>query len=466
MNDIDPFILRKSVLRSVLWRLHVWAAIFASPFVLVAALTGLLYVFTPQIEQYLYGHLDHVNIQSEQASLDLALTAATAKSPVGWQLHAISPASQPGETHQFAFVPPALAKDHGSGHSSYIDSSHENTNQFLKPIFGFPKNALVVYVNPYSLQVTGTLEQQQRFAYWAKKLHSSLLQGGSWRWMIEWGASWFLVMLLSGIWLAWPDTFSDLLPKVSVHGRMAWKRWHAAVGLGMSLLSFVIVGTGLTWSQVAGQQVRYLRDMTGQGSPQVPAITRRAEADEKQLISAHEAWISIEKATGGVRMQMLPPNDTNVVWRAAQMERTDPLKRFDLLLDAYSGKVVYLSTWNEQPLFGKATAVGIPFHRAEYGVWNQVLLFIFGASVLFSMTTGWVMVLKRLRKGVGIFPVIQKNAWRTIPLLSVIPFAALLWLMPLLVIGVVLIICYEMIFIVQAHLSPTAKAAESDKSCL
>ena len=57
------------------------------------------------------------------------------------------------------------------------------------------------------------------------------------------------------------------------------------------------------------------------------------------------------------------------------------------------------------------------------------------------------MVLKRLRKGASIFPVIEKNAWRSIPIWTVIPFAALLWLTPLLVIGLVLILFIELIFV-------------------
>jgi hypothetical protein len=57
------------------------------------------------------------------------------------------------------------------------------------------------------------------------------------------------------------------------------------------------------------------------------------------------------------------------------------------------------------------------------------------------------MVLKRLRKGASIFPVIEKNAWRSIPIWIVIPLAAILWLTPLLVIGVVFIICVEAILV-------------------
>ena len=51
--------------RSALWRIHFWAALLASPFALAAALTGLLYVFTPQIEHRLYAHLDQVTPQAQ-----------------------------------------------------------------------------------------------------------------------------------------------------------------------------------------------------------------------------------------------------------------------------------------------------------------------------------------------------------------------------------------------------------------
>ena len=46
--------------RSLLWRIHAWAALIASPFALVAALSGMLYAFTPQLEAMLHGHLDKV----------------------------------------------------------------------------------------------------------------------------------------------------------------------------------------------------------------------------------------------------------------------------------------------------------------------------------------------------------------------------------------------------------------------
>ena len=75
--------------KNLWWRLHFWAALFATPFVMVAVLTGLLYVFTPQIENYLYSHLDQVQIQSERTTLDEAVAVAKSHAPKDWRLYAI-----------------------------------------------------------------------------------------------------------------------------------------------------------------------------------------------------------------------------------------------------------------------------------------------------------------------------------------------------------------------------------------
>ena len=433
--------------KNIGWRLHFWAALFATPFVLVATLTGVLYVFTPQIENYLYGHLDEVKAQSQNATLDAAVAVAKSRAPKDWRLYAISPSSRDDQSHQIVFVPPITKNSQGggiqSGHSSHSQANAESSNQFLKPVFGFPKNAHIFYINPYTLEVLGSLEQQKRFTFWAKKLHSSLLQGSAWRWMIEWGASWLLIMLLTGIFLAWPKNLSDLIPEKSISGRQVWKKWHALVGLVFSILSLIIICTGLTWSQYTGQQIRYLRDMSGQAPPQVPANLRSVIAENSEALSIQSIWKEIEKSSGSVRIQMLPPSGEDGVWRATHTEKSDPFQRFDLLLDAYSGKVLFYTGWKDQTLFGKATAIGIPFHRGEFGIWNQFLLFIFGIGLIFSMTTGWVMVIKRFKSSSNFVPPLHAASWRRIPIPIGLLTLALLWLMPLMIVGFVGVICAE-----------------------
>lgn len=69
--------------KSLFWRIHFWAAVIASPFALIAALTGILYIFTPQIEAVLYDRLDHVAPAGAMHPLDDAVAAARVAAPSG-----------------------------------------------------------------------------------------------------------------------------------------------------------------------------------------------------------------------------------------------------------------------------------------------------------------------------------------------------------------------------------------------
>ena len=258
--------------RSLLWRLHFWSALIASPFVLVACLTGLLYVFTPQIERALHGHLDSVVPQAEARPLDEAVAAAQNVVPQDWVLHSVMPAFEADDSVRVAFTAPMQDKAKSGGHSGHGGASKaDGKSQFLRPNFGIPARATVVYVNPYTAEVLGQLKESDRFATWARKLHSSLQQGDSWRWMIELAASWTMVMLVTGVYLWWPVAGQSGLPQKNAKGRIAWRQWHAFMGVALGLISFVIITTGLTWSQNAGSQIKWARDATGQTPPRIPA---------------------------------------------------------------------------------------------------------------------------------------------------------------------------------------------------
>jgi uncharacterized iron-regulated membrane protein len=376
--------------RSLLWRLHFWSALVASPFVFVACLTGLLYVFTPQIEQYLHGHLDTVVPQQQALPLDSSIAAAQQVMPEGWTLHSVVPAFKAEDSVKVVFSAPTQEKRTGGGHSGHGSAANnsEGKAQFLRPNFGIPSKATVVYVNPYTAEILGQMKEEKRFSTWARKLHSSLQQGDSWRWMIELAASWTMVMLVTGVFLWWPVTGQSGLPQKNAKGRIAWRQWHAFIGVALGLISFVILTTGLTWSQNAGSQIRWARDATGQTPPRIPAKFKSVSNEGAQVMTWEQALKAIRQNAPDVSMMLMAPKGPDGVWRANQLDRGDPTKRFDILLDAYTGEKLYYSGWDEQTAFGKATAIGIPFHRGEFGIWNQVLLFIFGAGILFSLISG------------------------------------------------------------------------------
>lgn len=421
--------------RGLLWRIHFWAALLATPFTLVAALTGLVYVFTPQIERALYAQLDEVTpMASGMLTLDNMVHSAQAAVPPGWRLHAAVPPHAPHDSAQVVFTPPESAAK-----PSAPEHMHGGSASAAKPLasrprrggFGWPAASVVVYVNPYSAEVLGQLAHQDRFSQWAKRLHSRWLQGDNWRWMIELATSWMMVMLLTGICLWWPAHASQTAG--SNHSRNRWKRWHSWMGVSLGLISFVMLTTGLTWSKYAGGIVRDLRDVSGQAPPTMPFNLTSAHTEGMQAIDWQTAWETTRKMVPDIAVQLSPPLGPHDVWRATQHDRSQPTKRFDLALDAYSAQPLYLSGWQQQTAFGKATAIGIPFHRGEFGWWNQAILLIFGVGVLFSLVSGWVMFVKRSQGAwTSMLSMPPLRVWRSMPASFWLTAAAMMALMPVL----------------------------------
>lgn len=375
---------RKAALHQLLWRIHFWAGLIATPVVLFAALTGLLYVFTPQIEAWRHADVDRVAVTGPALPLDAQLAAAQADQPHGKPRN-IVPAQRPGETTQVFFD-----MRHHSG-----AKEHDH---------GLPQGR-IVYVNPYTAQVVGNLHEMERFQTWAKKLHSSALQGDGWRWLTELGASWMLVMFATGLMLWWPRSqaaggpgWRALMPRLG-QGRQTWRDLHTVLAIAMCGVLGGVLVTGLTWAKYSGENFRILQQALDQGAPRFPKSLSSIAPQSQTPMSLQAAFEHGRRVAPDISMSLSPPDKATGVWRIENFDRTQPTKRFRLALDAYSGELLFFSGWEQLPLLSKATAVGIPFHRTEFGVWNQVLLGLAALTVMFSVISGWVMWWKRRPRG-------------------------------------------------------------------
>ena len=293
------------------------------------------------------------------------------------------------------------------------------------------------------LLLLGSLKQSERFSNWSRKLHSNYLQNDGWRWLIELAASWLMVMLVTGLYLWWPRIPQPFVPQAKVKGRPSWMQWHTFVGVTLSVMSAVILTTGLTWSKQAGDQIRWARDATGQASPRIPADFKSNVSEGSRVLTWEQAMQSVRREAPDVQMQLMSPKGPEGYWRANQLDSAQPDRRFDLLLDAYSGERLYFSGWSEQTAFGKATAIGIPFHRGEFGWWNQALLFVFGVGVLFSIVSGWVMYFKRRKQGLSGLPSVMKGSWKSVPWAAWLGGAFMLVAMPLLAMSAAVVVLIE-----------------------
>lgn len=400
-------------LHRLFWRVHFWAGMITAPLVLFAALTGLLYVFTPQIEARVHARLDRVPVRPVVRPLDEQVAAAAAALPDAI-VRSVVPGDAPGDTTQVLFARPRVGQGEHALHAA-------------APVHlrGLPQGR-IVYVDPYSAEVVGSLAETARFKTWARALHSSMLQGESWRWPIELAASWMLLMFATGITMWWPRSSAQggpgwraLVPRFS-GGRANWRDLHTSVGVLMSTLLVVVLVTGLTWSRHAGDNFRAAQQALHQNSPRPPtdlpalAGAEARQASLQQLFDTARAEFAAA-GLGEAPLQLAPPSGAQAHWRVDALVRNDPTQRLTLLLDTRTAQVRYRSAWSDLPLLAKATAVGIPFHRAELGVWNQCLIAAAAIAAIFALLSGVVMWWKRRpAQGVGA-PVVSASQLRTVP---------------------------------------------------
>jgi uncharacterized iron-regulated membrane protein len=389
-------------LRRLLWRIHFWVGLITAPIVLFAAATGLVYVVSPQVEAWRHAPLDHVPVRPAQHSLDAQVAAARAALP-DHDVQYVVPAFAPGETTRVHLRPQA--------HEHHADGQHSH---------GQPEGA-VAYVDPYTATVVGRLGEMQRFKAWARKLHSNLLQGEGWRWIIELGASWMLVMFATGLVLWWPRPSAEggrgwraLRPQWG-GGRATWRDLHALVAIALGLVLAVVLVTGLTWSRHGGANFRLLQQALDQQAPRPPAGARSTPRPGQPPLTWQQAWEHAAAHAPAVSMMLTAPQGADGTWRAENFDRSQPTRRFVLLLDAYGGQPVFSTGWAQMPVLARATAVGIPFHRGEFGIWNQAVLALAALAAVFSVVSGLRMWwLRRPGSGFGA-PEAEASHWRSAP---------------------------------------------------
>ena len=202
------------------WRWHFYAGLFVVPFMVLLSITGIIYLFKPQLDGLMYRHL-------------LTVTPQALAHPAGHQLAAVRRAYPDSHVVNFR---PAKAAD-ASAQINVITADGRN---------------LLVYVNPHDLSILGTVDSTKNLQNIAMKLHGELLLPPVGDWIVELAACWALVLLVSGLYLWFPRTGSRiwgvLLPRLRGNGRPFWRDLHAVAGFyGALLISFMIL-TGLPWA--------------------------------------------------------------------------------------------------------------------------------------------------------------------------------------------------------------------------
>ncbi|MCA2213309.1 PepSY-associated TM helix domain-containing protein [Jidongwangia harbinensis] len=397
---------RPSSLGALLLRLHFYAGVLVAPFLLIAAVTGLLYTVAPQVDAIRYG--DQLTVAADgRTALPLAeqIAAARAAHPEG-TLSAVQPGQGDATTRVVFDLPELGEKQH------------------------------TVYVDPYRGSVRGTLTTwfgSTPAVTWLDDLHRNLHLGVVGRHYSEFAASWLWVLALGGIALWWRRARGRrlLAPELSAKkGVRRTRSFHASTGLWLALGLLILSATGLTWSRYAGGNFTDVLDAWDAHSPEL-STSVSAEAHHGGGGPADAAAAADPAAADGVwrvardhgltgPVELTVPETAGAAWTVAGVDHTWPVRLDRVAVDPATDTVVARSDFADWPLLSQLSKLGVQAHMGVlFGVVNQILLAALAVGLICVIVWGYRMWWQRRptrtdrRAAFGAPP--APGAWQRLP---------------------------------------------------
>jgi uncharacterized iron-regulated membrane protein len=391
----------KSPLYLAVWRWHFYAGIFVIPLMLLLSVTGGIYLFKSEFEQWWYRGLLQVEPQQQRLPaerlVEIARNAFPEESLMGY-----SPAAATDQS-----VRVLLGPKRGGGPGGH--ESHEAPAVRPAGFLNTPPSAFErpyeVYINPYTGQILGSLSPDDRPMQVVRNLHGKLLAGTSGELFVEMAAGWMAMLLISGVYLWWPregtGVWGTLLPRWNVRERTFWKDMHSVPAFYTTVLLVFILATGLPWTVVAGGAIKLASGSSREG----PAEARADRFHSQPLASSSgsvQDWFASFPEAVGARLRSIPPAkpgqlsldhvaviaESNGLSHPFQIAaprgprgvysvRTlpkDPRESVFLHVDQYSGEIRGDFRFARMNPVAKTVSVGIALHEGRlFGFWNQVL---------------------------------------------------------------------------------------------
>jgi uncharacterized iron-regulated membrane protein len=372
-------------------RLHFYIGVFVGPFMLVAALSGIVYALTPQIEDTLYAHALYTDSRGPVLSLQDQIQHAQASAGPGLSIAAVRPAPGQGDTTRVMFSDP------GFGPS-------EHRALFVDPVSGEIRGDMKVY------GTSGVLPLRT----WIDQFHRGLLLGDIGRIYSELAASWLWVAALGGL------TLWAVRRRGQSRKRGNVRRWHATTGVWLLLGLLFFSATGLTWSQYAGDNIGVLRACYGWSTPSVATSLGKSGAMPMQMPMDEHAEHHMHMAASAqafvldpalfdrvlasaraehidaAKVEIRPSASNDKAWVVSEIDRSWPTHVDAVSINPQTLDVVDHVRFSEYSLPAKLPRWGIDAHMGVlFGLVNQLMLVVFASGLAAMVVMGYVMWWRR-----------------------------------------------------------------------
>ncbi|MDQ7729512.1 PepSY domain-containing protein [Halomonas sp. SpR8] len=384
-----PFDLYRAV-----WRWHFYAGLLVLPFLITLSITGALYLFHDELDALIHADLKRVAVQ-EVTQPPASLVSAALDTHPGTAVKYTSPPT-PESSAEITVTTPEGER-------------------------------LAVYVNPYTAEVLGSLDDRGTVMWTVRYLHSFKYFGSTARKVIEIAAGWSILLVLTGIYLWWPRGKGNG-GVVSVRGkpksRVFWRDLHAVLGVFVGGFLVFLAITGMPWSGVWGAQVNEWANGNNFGYPsgvrvEVPMSNaylsdqgttswslEQAQMPESTPPPTPTPRIGLNNAVAAFEQLGLQqgyavnlPNSAAGVYTGS-IYPDDLSQQRVIHLDPYSGEPLVDMSYADYGPLGRWLEFGINVHMGqEFGLVNQLFLLAVCLAIILLAVSAAVMWWKRRPSG-------------------------------------------------------------------
>lgn len=372
-----------------MWRWHFFAALIVIPFVLWQSVTGVLYLWHREIAAMAYPELLSVEPLQQRVSYDSQLEEVLKHHPRD-RLEAIEVSDDPGRSTAF----------------------------FFRADDGLPYPA---FVDPHTREYLGAVSSKSWIRGLSRGLHGGWPINPFGSYLLELGASWAIVMALTGLYLWWPRNARGLAgvlyPRLRSGSRTFWRDLHATVGVYFALILIAFLVSALPWTTLWGGKVlASIQTAAGQESPLAFFF---ASGDHHHAegpgASAHDhshhdhaappraltidELVDRARAEGARGVIELHPRFDGAPVSIRDDHPRAPDETW-MQLDAMSGAVLTKVTWADIPTIPRLVSLGIDLHEGRFfGRLNQVFNTLFALALVWLSVTGFMGWYKRRPNG-------------------------------------------------------------------
>jgi uncharacterized iron-regulated membrane protein len=280
------------------------------------------------------------------------------------------------------------------------------TSPYQARLWDDKDHLIQLFINPYSGELMGTLPQADNWTRTVLDLHYQLLAGETGIVIAGIAALMLLVLSITGIvlWPGWRKLMAGFKIKWNAHPKRVNFDVHKVVGIITVIFLALTSFTGFCWNFYDwSSAIIYSITLTS------PPVELKSKLHPHQAVLPPSAFIqSADTALPNSRTTFIGmPSESKDVVRVGkrQAHETSAYGESEVLLDAYTGKVLRVIDSRTLGLGDRILNSFVPLHYGTFGrLPTRILYFFVGLAPAILLITGFAMWWYRRRNNNSLYP--------------------------------------------------------------